>query len=83
MLRDTFQTGVEDLRAGARKGTLIDDARALVNLRGELAHEEQRITEGRLALARRYLDDREPERVSVPRDEFEAWFDGEAADAPR
>ena len=82
MLRDTFQTGVEDLRSGARKGTLLDDARALVNLRGELAMEEERIAESRLALARRYLADEEPERVPVPGEEFDSWFDAEAADAP-
>ena len=80
MLRVTFQTGVEDLRAGARKGTLLDDARALVNLRGELDLEEQRITESRLALARRYLDGREPERVAVPAGEFDSWFDEESTD---
>ncbi|MCA9557953.1 MAG: phage portal protein [Myxococcales bacterium] len=76
-----IQTGVEDLRAGARKGTLLDDARALVNLRGELALEEERIADSRLALARRYLEDREPERVAVPADEFDAWFEDGAGHA--
>ena len=81
MCRATFQTGVEDLRAGARKGALLDDARALVNLRGELAMEEERIADSRLALARRYLEDREPERVAVPADEFDAWFEDGAGHA--
>ena len=76
-----IQTGVEDLRAGTRKGTLLDDARALVNLRGELVQEEERIAESRLALARRYLDDREPDRITVPSDEFDAWFDEGVGDA--
>ena len=34
-----------------------------------------------LALARRYLEDREPERVAVPADEFDAWFEDGAGHA--
>lgn len=76
-----IQTGVEDLRAGARKGGLLDDARALVNLRDELALEEERLADNRLKLARRYLHDREPERVAVPADEFDRWFEDGGGDA--
>ena len=76
-----IQTGVEDLRARTQKGGLLDDARALLHLRDDLATEEERLTESRLALARRYLDDREPERVPVPREEFDSWFDEGGRDA--
>ena len=55
MLRDTFQTGVEDLRAGSRKRDLLRDASDLIDLREALAAEEDRINESRLALARQYL----------------------------
>jgi len=72
-----IQTGVEDLRARTRKGGVLDDARALLDLRDELDAEEQRLTESRLDLARRYLDDREPDRFPVPRDEFTSWFEQE------
>jgi len=68
-----IQTGVEDLRSRSNKGTLVDDARALVRLRGELEAEEERLAGSRLDLARRYLQG-ESERVEVPAAEFEAWF---------
>ncbi len=73
-----IQTGVEDLRARSAKGTLTDDARALVRLRGELEAEEERLATSRLDLARRYLQS-EPERIEVPAAEFDAWFQGDAA----
>lgn len=73
-----IQTGVEDLRARSAKGTLTDDARALVRLRGELEAEEERLAASRLDLARRYLQS-EAERVKVPAAEFDAWFQGDAA----
>lgn len=73
-----IQTGVEDLRARSAKGTLADDARALVRLRGELEAEEERLAASRLDLARRYLQS-EAERVKVPAAEFDAWFQGDAA----
>lgn len=73
-----IQTGVEDLRARSAKGTLADDARALVRLRGELEAEEERLATSRLDLARRYLQS-EAERVKVPAAEFDAWFQGDAA----
>jgi len=50
-----IQTGVEDLRAGSRKRDLLRDATDLIDLREALAAEENRINEGRLALARQYL----------------------------
>jgi len=78
MLRDTFQQGVEDLRARSAKGTLADDARALVRLRGELEAEEERLATSRLDLARRYLQS-EPECIEVPAAEFDAWLQGDAA----
>lgn len=73
-----IQTGVEDLRARSVKGTLTDDARALVRLRSELEAEEERLAASRLDLARRYLQS-EAERVKVPAAEFDAWFQGDAA----
>jgi len=69
-----IQTGVEDLRAGTQKNTLLEDARALLHLRDDLAAEEERVAGERAKLARRYFEDTEPERVEVPDDEFAAWF---------
>jgi len=77
MLRDTFQTGVEDLRARTEKGSVLDDARKLLRLREELDVEETRLAEERLGLARRYLAEGDVVRVEVPRDELEAWFQEE------
>ena len=68
-----IQTGVEDLRSRSNKNTLVDDARALVRLRGELEAEEERLAGSRLDLARRYLQG-ESERIAVPAAEFDAWF---------
>lgn len=53
--------------------SLLQDARSLLNLREELAAEERQLADRRMSLARRYL--REPERISVPDDEFAAWFE--------
>ena len=78
-----IQTQQTDIDAGSRRTDLLDSARSLLSVRSELDLEEQRITESRLALARRYLGDEEPERVPVPHEEFDSWFDGEAPDAPR
>ena len=55
MLRATFQTGVQDLRAQTEKGSLLDDARRLLTLREELATEQARLADRRVDLARRYL----------------------------
>jgi Bacteriophage capsid portal protein len=74
-----IQTGVEDLRARTEKGSLLDDARRLLDLRDELAAEEARLGERRMELARRYLDGGEPERVAVPDEEFASWFEPEGA----
>ena len=74
-----IQTGVEDLRARTAKGSLLDDARRLLTLREELASEEARLADRRVDLARRYLEEG-AERVPVPREEFDAWFEPEAHD---
>jgi len=73
-----IQTGVEDLRARSAKGTLVDDARALVRLRGELEAEEDRLASSRLDLARRYVQG-DAERIEVPATEFESWFRQESS----
>ena len=57
---------------------LLKDTKFLLSLREELAAEEQRLSERRMALARQYA---EPERVRVPEDEFTAWFGSERHDA--
>ena len=59
---------------------MLADARRLLNLREELASEEARLGEGRVALARRYFDE-EPERVEVPAAELAAWLAPEDGDA--
>ena len=69
-----IQTGVEDLRAGTQKASLIDDAKRLIRLREELKNEETRLSTTRMELARRYLSENE-EKVAVPRDEFASWFE--------
>jgi len=74
-----IQTGVEDLRARTAKGSLLDDARRLLTLREELASEEARLADRRVDLARRYLEEG-AERVPVPHDEFDTWFEPEARD---
>ncbi|MCA9633105.1 MAG: phage portal protein [Myxococcales bacterium] len=73
-----IQTGVEDLRARSTKGTLLDDARSLVRLRGELEAEEDRLASSRLDLARRYVQG-DAERIEVPATEFESWFRQESS----
>ena len=74
-----IQTGVQDLRAQTEKVSLLDDARRLLTLREELATEQARLADRRVDLARRYLDEH-AERVPVPREEFDTWFDPEARD---
>lgn len=74
-----IQTGVQDLRAQTEKGSLLDDARRLLTLREELATEQARLADRRVDLARRYLDDH-AERVPVPPEEFDTWFEPEARD---
>ncbi|HBQ18341.1 MAG TPA: hypothetical protein DEF51_46855, partial [Myxococcales bacterium] len=56
-----------------------DDARRLLTLREELASEEARLADRRVDLARRYLAEG-AERVPVPREEFDTWFEPEARD---
>ena len=77
-----IQTGVEDLLARTGKGSFLDDARRLLTLREERASEEARLADRRVDLARRYLEEG-AERVPVPREEFDAWFEPEAADDAR
>jgi len=73
-----IQTGVEDLkRKPASPEGMLLSAKQLLALREDLRAEEERLTHGRLELARRYLD---VEHVKVPPEEFDAWF-GEARDA--
>jgi len=73
-----IQTGVEDLRARSTKSTLLDDARSLVQLRGELEAEEDRLASSRLDLARRYVHG-DAERIEVPATEFDSWFRQESS----
>jgi PBSX family phage portal protein len=56
---------------------LLPSAQQLLALREDLRAEEERLSRGRLDLARRSLD---TEQVKVPREEFDAWF-GEVPDA--
>jgi PBSX family phage portal protein len=58
----------------SEKRTLLDDARRLVALRGQLQAEEERLAKERLDLARRYHEG-EAERLEVPAEEFARWFD--------
>lgn len=82
-----IQTGVEDLRGRGEQGSILDDARKLLRLRDELETEERRLTEQRLELARRYYterDDTDAVQLTVPRSEFEAWFQPEReSDGPK
>jgi len=73
------QTQSVDLTPMARPpSTLAQSAKQLLTLREDLRAEEERLAAGRAELARRYL---EPERVVVPREEFESWF-GERREPP-
>jgi len=70
-----IQTGVEDLRPKAPTETLVDQAKHLVALREQLVAEEQRLAEGRIALARQELERTPPERIMVPEAEWARWFE--------
>ena len=61
-----------------KRAALLHGARDLVSLRHELEAEEQSLAERRLDLTRRYLDDGDSDRVTVPADEFASWFEGKA-----
>jgi hypothetical protein len=78
MLRATFQTQQTDVDAGSRRTALLDGARSIMNLRDELAAEEEQLAERRLDLARRYLAGDDVVRIEVPRDELASWFEEEA-----
>jgi len=78
-----IQTQQTDVDAGSRRTALLDGARSLLNLREDLAVEEERLAETRLELARRYLADDDVVRIEVPRDELASWFEEEAARAQR
>jgi capsid portal protein len=74
-----IQTGsAAELESKQGRDGLVGSAKQLLALREELRDEERRVAAERLALARRY---QEPERVSVPREEFDAWFTREESDA--
>ncbi|MFB1485142.1 phage portal protein [Corallococcus sp. RDP092CA] len=75
MLRDTFQTSSSDLTPQKDKDSLLGEAKRLLGLREELRAEEERLAQGRLALARRYMED--TEHIPVPREEFDTWFSGQ------
>ena len=78
----TSQSTVAGAQADQRRSELMDSARSLLSLRDELATEERQLGDRRMAMARRYLDDHEPDRFPVPRSEFDSWFDdGPAMDA--
>ena len=74
-----IQTQQTDVDAGSRRTALLDGARSLLNLREDLAVEEERLAESRLDLARRYLAGDDVVRIEVPRDELASWFEEEAA----
>jgi hypothetical protein len=84
MLRVTFQTSQSTV-AGAqsedRRTELMDSARSLLNLRDELATVDCELGDRRMAMARRYLGDQEPDRFPVPRSEFDSWFGEDGGDA--
>ena len=65
---------------GGRKESLLNDARGLLNLREELAAEEQRLSERRLTLARQYSTGGLPahQRIAVPDEEYARWFEQES-----
>ena len=77
MWRATFQTRTLDVNARTEKSGLLDDARALVRLREELATEEERLAERRMDLARRYMEEPRSEPVSVPNEEWATWFEAQ------
>jgi capsid portal protein len=66
-----IQTQAASVAGQPHAPSLLEDAKRLVGLREELRAEEDRVAHERLELARRYA---EPERVTVPREEFESWF---------
>jgi len=78
-----IQTQQTDVDAGSRRTALLDGARSIMNLRDELASEEDQLAERRLDLARRYLDEKDVVRIEVPRDELASWFEEEAARGQR
>jgi PBSX family phage portal protein len=77
----TSRSNVTGARAEERRSALLDSARSLLSLRGELAAEEQQLGDRRMAMARRYLADPEPDRFPVPCDEFTSWFEEGDGDA--
>jgi len=77
----TSQSTVAGAQSEERKTELMDSARSLLNLRDELAAEERQLGDRRMAMARRYLGDQEPDRFPVPRSEFDSWFGEDGGDA--
>ncbi|MCP4678726.1 MAG: phage portal protein [Deltaproteobacteria bacterium] len=70
----------QDLSRQGENNALIDDARNLIKLRDELAVEEGRLGEERLLQLRKQVADEEPERITIPRDEFDSWFENGSSD---
>ena len=77
MWSSTFQNGVQDVQ-DKRSSSVLDDARRLLKLRAQLEAEEERLAKERLELARRYANG-DAERIAVPAEEFERWFEKEHA----
>jgi hypothetical protein len=68
-----------DIQAGKGEGAdgskgVLGDAKKLLALRAQLEAEEERLAKERLALARRYHEGGDVERVTVPAAEFASWF---------
>jgi len=74
-----IQTQQTDVDAGSRRTALLDGARSIMNLRDELAAEEEQLAERRLNLARRYLAGDDVVRIEAPHDELASCFEEEAA----
>jgi PBSX family phage portal protein len=65
--------GAKQPVAAEARLALLKDARFLLSLREELNAEEQRLAEHRMTLQRQYSEP--PETVTVPPEEFRAWFE--------
>jgi hypothetical protein len=73
-----IQTGVEDLRTQPGQANVLGSAKQLLSLREDLRNEEARLAAQRTQMARQYA---EPERITVPKDEFRGWFSDAATEA--
>ncbi len=73
-----IQSG-SDTELKDRETSVLSDARKLLALRAQLEAEEDRLAGERLAMARRYHDGDDAERIGVPEREFSSWFERERA----